>query len=268
MNCPKCKNLIPDNSLYCPVCGEPLTMPDTTATNGLPPVIAALHNTVSSKLFFVAAILFTVAAAAQLVLGLGLPVFEVLIAIAMWLMVSANKKGNIMGYATPLKMISGTALANTIVMWVTGGFFALCGALSIVIDPSWDGLFDAFSGVEGFTGEEFAIFEESSIISIVLGVALIIAAVVVFVLNIFVYMKAHKFAKSVSLTFSTGINQITNLGYVKNMMLVFGIVVGVSAAGSMMDVSALISNGSVAAAYILLYILLGNLEKEISLRVY
>lgn len=265
MNCPKCKNLIPDNSLYCPACGEPLTQPDSTNVNGLPPVIAALHNVVSSKLFLVVAILFTVASAAQLINGGGLPVFEILVAIAMWIMVGSNKNGNIMGYETPLKMISGTVFANTIIFWISGGIFAVSGLIVALSGSAAEEFINVAINMGELSMDEAALLDAyGSLVFTIFGIVFIVAAVIIFLINIFIIKGMHKFTKSVLTTFRTGINQIEKLRFTKVVVLILGIITALSSLGLLLNPIALVSEASLAAAYIILYIMLDSFEKEIT----
>ena len=265
MNCPKCKNQIPDNSLYCPACGEPLTQPDTQSSNGLPPVIAALHNVVSSKLFLVVAILFTVASAAQLINGGGLPVFEILVAIAMWIMVGSNKNGNIMGYETPLKMISGTVFANTIIFWISGGIFAVSGLIVALSGSAAEEFINVAVNIGELSMDEAALLDAyGNLAFTIFGMVFIVAAVIIFLINIFIIKGMHKFTKSVLTTFRTGINQIKKLRFTKVVVLILGIITALSSLGLLLNPIALVSEASLAAAYIILYIMLDSFEKEIT----
>ena len=265
MNCPKCKNLIPDESLYCPVCSEPLTKPDGSNVNGLPPVIAALHNLVSSKLFLAVAILFTVASAVGLALGEGIPVFEILIAIALWIMFASNKKGNVMGYATPLKMISGTVFANTIVLWVVGGILAVSGLIVALSGSAALDIMDVMVEFGEFSMDELSLFEAyGSLVFTVFGIVFIVAAVIVFLINIFIYKGMHKFTKSVLTTFQTGINQIEKLKFTKVVILIIGILAALSSLGSLLNFAVFVQEASTAAACIIIYVMLDSFEKEIA----
>ena len=265
MNCPKCNNLIPDNSLYCPVCGEPLTQPDSTNVNGLPPVIAALHKMLSSQRLLVLAILFTVAAGAQLMNGGGLPVFEILLTISMWLLYSSNKKGNIMGYATPLKMISGTVFANTIIFWITGGIFAVSGLIVALSGSAAKEFLDLAINIGELSMDEIALFESyGDVVATVAGIAIVITSAVLFLVNIFIYKRIHNFTKSVLLTFQTGVNQIVRLGLTKNVMLVFGILTAISALSNVGNFMAFVANAALAAAEIIVYVMLSDFEKDIA----
>ena len=264
MNCPKCKNLIPDNSLYCPACGEPLTQPDSTNVNGLPPVIAALHNVVSSKLFLVVAILFTVASAAPLINGGGLPVFEILIAIALWIMFASNKKGNVMGYATPLKMISGTVFANTIVLWVLGGILAVSGLIVALSGSAAEEFINVAVNIGGLSMDEAALIDAyGNLVFTVLGIVFIVAAVIIFLINIFIIKGMHSFTKSVLTTFRTGINQIKKLRFTKVVVLILGIITALSSLGSLLNLAVFVQEASTAAACIIIYVMLDSFEKEI-----
>ena len=262
MNCPKCRNLIPDNSLYCPACGEPLTKPDS-ATNGLPPVIASLTALFSNKLFFAATILMTISAAVGFIGG-GIPIFPTLIAIAMWIAYDAIKKNNVMGLGTPLKMFSGLSLAEYIINWVLVGCFAAVGLIMMAGGTTFGSLVNDYWNYIGDFSDLAYLEEFGGIVIVILGICIIIAAVIVALFNALVVKKMRNCAKSVMVTFQTGINQITNLKFTRNWILVIGILSGVSALSSMWGVNlfAAVGEGCASATYIIFYLLLVEIEKS------
>ncbi|MBR5451706.1 MAG: hypothetical protein IKV36_01790 [Clostridia bacterium] len=262
MICKKCKNQIPDGSLYCPVCGEPQTQPDTTNINGMPSAIAGLVSLFSDKLFFVATILMTVSAAAGFVGG-GIPVFYILIAIAMWMAYAAVKNKNVMGLGTPLKMFSGISLAEYILGWVVTGCFGLGGISMLLGGAALGTVTNEYLKYIGDFSDIMPNQEVGGIVIAIFGIAFIIGAVAVALLNVFVVGKMRKTAKSVLVTFQTGIDQIVNLKLTKVCMLILGIISGISALSSLPNAPlAFVSESCSAAVMIIFYVLLNNFESS------
>lgn len=265
MNCSKCGTPIPENALYCAACGEPITQSNEVA---LPPVIAAIHELFSAKNFFVATILMTVAAGAGLVGG-GMPVFPILLAIAMWMAYSANKKGNVMGYATPLKFFSGIATAEVVVNWVLVGIMGVCGLILALAGSLLGSAFNEYSHYIGDFSDlyEMGIMDElGGVVIVVMGVLFILIAAGVAVFNALVVKNMQKCAKSVLLTFQTGVNQIVKFTFTRKWLIVIAVIQGISALSSLgADILAFASEGAAVAAYILIYLLLGDMEKKVEM---
>ena len=214
------------------------------------PIIALLTDTFSSSVFLAATILLTVHVGLALISG-SIPILTLLAIIAMWMGRSAAIKRNASGFLKPLKLLSGVAKAQFIIMWVLVGLIGLIGVVSIVGVNIFSNLNVQLSG------------RLSSIPSIpagvsllVIGVAFIIAAVLVALINIFCYRTFSKTAHSLVTSYTSGRIEIVSLRATKAWLLVIAILTAPGALSSLPgSVGAFFANGVLCAAYILLFII-------------
>ena len=209
----------------------------------------------SDTLFLVICILVSANAAFTLLCGasnlVGL-VPGVLFTIFLWLTYVGAKKGEISGKY--MRYTSGTVFALYIVGWVCAGAFALLALISLVSGGLLSSILSEFGGDLYY--EFGALF--SGGIGVLLAILFLVIGAAIAVLNYFGVLTLHKLAKSMYMSVESGVEQLEKVDSAKTWMLVFGIVYGIGALGSVGDIKSFLAEGSLAAAYIVAYVWLGK----------
>lgn len=191
MKCNFCGFEHEEDLTFCPSCGKQLT----DGSLSLNPMADRISNLLGDGLFLVICILMSVGALVGLLLGDGLPVFDILFTIFLWICFTKAKIGFI--EYTHVRLVSGTIFAYYIVNFVVAGLLTLIGLLS-------GSIFSAISS-SSYLMDEIAnqIEFESDIFEGLMGViggiflvVFILIAVAVILINIFGVRKIHKFVKS------------------------------------------------------------------------
>lgn len=298
MNCNKCGSPIPDDAFFCPACGEPKpteppvqptapVMPDPHAYSYAPPTPPTamptdiFTRTFSSPLFLTVAILFSISA------FFTFNILSVLFVIAAWLLFAAAKKGNTFGYHTPLKMFSGISLAEYILNWIAVGTMGLCavvfgiltGTVGDAILPSYNEILYALengieelkrNGVEvdiGDTLREIGDVVESIagapvwVLSLVFTIAFAVIAVIYAVINLVCYRKLRLCARSFVEEYE-GRGVIAHLGAARGILIFFMILGVGNVIASLGNFRSFLAIGAQFAAFVCLFILLGEIKKE------
>lgn len=282
MFCNKCNTQLIDGAMFCPNCGAPVEQQPNSFVPPVPPyappygadgtIVSRYTALFSHPLYLAMCILIsasTLFSFASNVSGGGfnLPVLEILFTVFMWRTFASAKQGAVS--AAHMRCVSGTVYASMICLFVVVGVAALAAVVGL------------FAGM--FTGNVFTeIFEEiiynynlpSSYylrdipselfqwIGIIIAVALIIAAVLIFILAWFGYRNMHRLAKSMYQSVMNGFEQLDQLGTARGWILAMGILECVSALGSISDFTAFLSTGCSAALWIVAYVWLGNFVQK------
>lgn len=222
------------------------------------PSLKALED----PLFLALCILTTISSA------ISFDVFSILITIGMWMAYV-----NIQNAKSPLsgaKLVAGTLKALYIFNWVCVPIFFLIGAFcfifSGVIGRS-EGvmiLFDKYVLAEINVTEYFLetgildSFEDISklitVASVVMGIALMFAAIVLILLNIFFFCKLYKFAASVRDSMTSEHDEILYADTVKTWLLVLAILNGISLPSAILSFSDVLPIGITVAVYAVAYV--------------
>lgn len=169
-------------------------------------------------------------------------VFPILFCIGLWLCWAEGRKRMGDFSTTGLAMISGTAKAQWIVVWVGAIMLLVFGILFIVAAPSVISNFpndvwrlvpgDFYNDIPGM--EDFNIFgipgavgvakyyyeSAANTVAIGLGIVMVLVAVVMVILNIFFNKKLHRFAKSICESVKTDKLEVACVVPVKNWLIV------------------------------------------------
>jgi RNA polymerase subunit RPABC4/transcription elongation factor Spt4 len=178
----------------------------------------------SDKLFLTIAVLISISVVftfiGNFVLGF-LNVFSILFTIACWMLFATAKSSKSTFSQAGLKLASGTALALWIVQWVYVGLIVVITILVLSMNSiisSFTFMFDRYSYYDPY---DYMMYSWVMIIVIVFLI-IIIAAMVL--LNIFFYMKLHKFTKSVCVSAETGIPAFQKVKAVRQWLFVLGVI--------------------------------------------
>ena len=227
-SCEKCGMIYDEITGGCPNCAR-LDSQSSFGGTSWP----LLKTWFSSPLTLTLAILVTVVAVLSAIGG-GIPLFQVLIAIGLWIAYAAAKASDTRMSPTGLKMISGTLKAVKIILWVAVGLCAVSALIMLVSASSIPAIsaYDLFnSPYFSVVPEEYAylIYNLLSVVTVsamftVLGLIVLAIAVVLALFNVFFYRNAHKLAKSVSVSCETGLLRLAKHSTVKAWMIVFAVI--------------------------------------------
>ncbi|MBO4338510.1 MAG: hypothetical protein J5877_01150 [Clostridia bacterium] len=281
MRCEYCQSDFDDNLMNCPVCGAPVPPPEDKkpdyfsqanesypqagapyAQNGFipaAPMINPLHAKtdmlVKDSLFLATCILNTVATALPLFGDFkGFNVIGVIVTIFLWLIYADGKK-NILPNPARIRIISGCIYATKVILYVVSGLLALMGLLCFFSASSWIKYFtDAFNPGTVPADDFERLF---SMGGWAIGIGFIFVAGFMAVLNYFSYGKIHKFVKSCYENIQTGVNALENRNITSVWLIVFTVIMGISAVANITNspVSA-VSLGCQAATCVTSYLLI------------
>ena len=193
-------------------------------------------------------------------------VFPILFCIGLWLCFAEGKKQGGDLKPTGLAMISGTAKAQWIVIWVAVGLLAVFGILFMVAAPSlfsnipddiWNILpEDLFNDIPGLNDLDifsvpgalgvatYSFRRASNVVFIGIGIAMVVAAVVLTLLNIFFYKKLHRLTKSICESVRLDRLDVACTVPVKNWLIVMAVFSFIGALGSVSGLALLSFAGS------------------------
>lgn len=269
MFCKSCGYQLDDNATVCPNCEQAKTEQPNAAVSQqeypaaqqnfnpyqqvdpaymINPVAQRYNGIFSDSLFLVSCICISISTVLGFISG-SIDVLNILFTIFMWLTYSSAKSGRIS--ATHLRRTSGAVYALRIIIWILVGVlglaaigsFAASGFLvSILSESSFGSDLDDIGYLLGGGGV---------VLSVVLLIAFLIVAAMAVLVNIFFYGNLHKLAKAFYISVETGNEQLPNIGVIKTLLLVFGILSGIGALGQLPSI-AFIASAASAANYIIL----------------
>ncbi len=231
-------------------------------------IAVALQKTFCSPLILVAAILFSLTAIISMVLEGGLPVVEILSAVAMWFAFFGGRKGE-KALKMSLKIFAVVAKADTIILFVLGVIFTVCGVLVTVFrETAFEGLIIDSEGVIEFQAGKLArqLNLEYATFLMLLGLVILSIGVISLLVAALVFHKEHTAAETVYQSFLRGENNILHLNFTKNAILVFAIMefcFAVCFAFVEFNIIEIIIKGCISSAETLVFILLIRLIREL-----
>ncbi len=270
MFCKSCGYQLDDNATVCPNCEQakaeqpnaavsqqeyPAAQQDFNAyQQGNPaytinPVAQRYNGIFSDTLFLVSCICVSISTVLGLLAG-SVDVLGVLFTIFMWLTYSSAKSGRIS--ANHLRKTSGTVYAVRIITWVLVGVLGLLAILSLAASGFLLSLLSTSSLGSDIDYIGHLLGGGGAILGVALFIGLLIAAAVAVLVNIFFYGNLHKLAKAFYISIETGNEQLPNIGIIKTLLLVFGILSGIGALGSLEYIPSFIASAASAANYIIL----------------
>lgn len=256
MKCNNCQNEILENSSYCTNCGNPINNVQSSTKQKL----LSIFN---DSLFLAICILITVSTGISCLVG-SFSVLHILFTVFLWLIFSAAKKGKVDD--DKMRCVSGTIYASYIISWIGIVILSVCSVAGIVFSSILGGSALAKKLISEIIADSDSIriildkFSSQpslslSIILSVICVVLLLISVIATIFNICGTGNIHKFAKSLYLSAQTDTYNIHKLSAAKNWLLVFGILEAISALGSILNIFSFFISGTLAAAYIIAYIL-------------
>ncbi|MBQ0083267.1 MAG: hypothetical protein KBS52_00665 [Clostridiales bacterium] len=293
MFCKKCGFEFNEGVEYCPQCGAQQT-PEYDAEFGEKPddlniPFEAVPSTLSDKvtelvssgLFLAATILATVSAVLNSLSG-GIDL-SILYAIFMWTAYASAKKGKVT--YNNIRNISGMLFAEKIILIVSS---ALIGFAGIVVSLLGN-IVDGFSFKEDFVREFESALEQGGVNSNeflgelseifgkvdmktfldvfvkAIGIIAIIVAVGMLLVAIFGIGSIHKCVKTTYEGMRDGNENIQKLTACRGWLMTFGIVGCLSVLSNIGtdNITGLIAGGASAAAYIIGFVLVGNLKEKL-----
>lgn len=265
MKCNNCGFEYQENFEYCPNCGAPKAVefpngqqPPTAEPVSLNPAADKVLAALKDKAFLAICRLLTVSCV--LALDGGFPLISILITIFLWLTYNSAQKG--FANENHLRSISGTVYASYVITNVVCGMLIVCGVLFGALVAITAGTAEFAEGFDAAISQydlgEYAFSyadipqELFGIVGLLIGVAFVIVAVIMLVINILGMRKIHRFAKSVYMGIMFQNPNFENPRAAKNWLLFFGICSAIAAVFSISSetVAALASGCDAAAAII------------------
>ncbi|MCQ2448797.1 MAG: zinc ribbon domain-containing protein [Clostridia bacterium] len=284
MFCTKCGGQIADNEKFCHYCGNPNYMAQQNVYGANPQPVQPVYpfvqqnpasvpgsiaekvlKQIKSPLFLTICILYSVCTLLS-VINKGFPIISILFTVFLWLIFAQGRSNRV--DISNMRNISGTCFAQYVLNWIGFGCFVFFGIILLAFSSMLDTpeFYEAISQNVYIESSWDQLLELSvSVIFIILGVAMLIAAVFMALINIFAIGKMHKFLKSLYQSAQMNVNGILCLNVAKGWMLAFGIISGIAALISLAtSPMAFINGGCSAALYIILYIILNNFKKDLN----
>lgn len=255
MKCPYCQAEIEAGTSFCPFCGAKIETETFEASTGSG--FNAFLLSGNKNLFLTLCILVSVSAGCGIISG-SLPLFAILFTIFLWLTYAKIKNGVVDG--VNIRRIGGTVFAQKVICWVMFGFFAFFGVFfiafsSFIGSAVWQ---EALSKIPVTVKMPFDLTAFSAAAVSVLFAIVFFAAAAISVVFAVGNKKIHTFIKSLSISAQTDTNKTVSVNSAAGWLLAFGIIDAIGAVASISKPFALISNGAMAAAYIVGYILIKN----------
>lgn len=261
MKCINCGFDIKQDFQCCPNCGAPKSVeqpiveqPPVVEPISLNPAADKILCALKDNLFFAICILMTLGCV-LLIADRDLPLINILITIFLWLTYSSAKKG--IADANQLRSISGVVYANYVITNVVCGILIICGVLvgllfSLMVNTN--DVIDTIMFELNKIGLDFADFPQQLIVLAgwAVGIAFIIIAAIVLVVNLLGMRKIHRLAKSVYQSIMYQNPNFENPRGAKGWLVFFGICAGIMTLFSIATglVTALVSACSASAAII------------------
>ena len=252
MKCNFCGFEHEEELVYCPRCGRQIE-PEAPAIS-LNPMADRLAAVFRSGLYLTICILQSVVALKVLSSffsgGGGIPVFQVLFTIFLWLGFAQGRRGFV--DHLQVRNLSGTVFAYYIVQYVAAGLVAVIGLL-------FTALFGAIGNSSLIMDEllaeaEFESLAEAELVKVFFGAAggifliiFLIAAAGVVLINVFGIRKIHKFLQSTYRSVEFNENRIVCARAAKNWLIVLGSIGVAVSALALLTIPLQVYAGSAAA---------------------
>lgn len=277
MFCKNCGSPVDNGAKFCKNCGGKITeaeeikaeTPVTEEVNAEPSAItvsepvssnsvkAKLEEIFSGQIFLAFAVLLSVSAVFSLAVG-SFNVITVLFVIFTWLAFAAAKKNDLQ--SSHIRNVSGTFFAVEILLWVAVGCFGVLSITVLALGSSFGAKFASILNQYSGTHLNIPSFAYGgAAVSVIIFVALLVVIAVIIVMNLG-FITIHKFFRSLYQSLDSGAAAAEKAKGASGWCLAFGIISGIGALGSLGGTAsafmAFTASGSVAAAWILLYVMI------------
>ncbi len=271
MKCNKCGYEYNGDYAFCPNCGEsirateqePPKQENTAQPISLNPAADKVLAALKDNLFLALCILISVKCLFSFSEN-GLPVFDILYTIFLWLVFADSRKG--FANERHLRRVSGTVYASYVVVNVASIILIVSSLITVValaVASSTQMIQDFISQIFDEIGEEVAFSqmpgEVTPFFVLVFMLVLIVALVAILVINLVGISKIHKFAKSIYMGIIFQNPNFENPIAVKNWLMFFGVCSAISVVTSLgAGFEMVISSGCGAAATIIASVLVNK----------
>ena len=264
MKCPHCSFERDTAFAYCPKCVKPSTREAEPIVICPTPRILAF---IKDDLFLALCVLLTASIGCSMLYG-GFNLILLLITIFAWLTYAGGRK-NLVEH-NHLRCISGSVYANYVINNVAVVIIALCGVLytiALSIPTILGGLNLEELLNSAFAEEEYGMLSLIPVtlmalltaVAMVLGFILIAFAILMLIFNLAGVKKLHRFVKSLYVSAETGEENIIGANKLRPWLVVFTVISCLSALTYLSaNILAFLSEGCLAAVYIILNILIGK----------
>ncbi len=253
MKCNNCSFESEQDFAFCPNCSAP------AGERIVNPVGEKVMAALKDKMFLAICVLLTVASAISTFSGGGIPAIIILHTVFLWIAYSKVQK-NIVD-TKQLRNLSGTVYAQYVVLNVLSIILLVSGVISVILTLVFGGLDLPESILAHFGDINLDISSALVMLSgwLIFAVFTVIAAVML-VVNVLIWRKIHRFAKSVYQSIDTYTQNLQYADAVKTCLLVLGVLDAVSAGYVLVNGGFItaISNACLAAATILASQLVGK----------
>lgn len=261
MNCPQCNANLDEVCAFCPSCGfsfasEREHVEETIRAEHFAEKQERIAHWIRGPLFLAICILVSIATFMSLVGQVpsgsvtvnGLPVFEILYTIFLWIAYGKGQCGTL--GAVHLRNISGTAFAYCVVQYVLGGILlALSTFLPNLVFSDQRFRQTLIAELEKRGIEFFKLpFDLFEVMQVVFIVALVVAGLFAILLTLFGFRYIHRFAKSLHRRFADGETPLVSIGSARGWLIVFGVFQCLGALASTNNFWVLIAKGCLGAA--------------------
>lgn len=265
MKCRFCGYESGEDFSFCPSCGNAVTdgKDELCVEREEPSGASAVYrilNLLKDNLFLVLCICLSVGTGAGLIGG-NLNVINVLASVFLWLVFAQVQKNNV--DATQLKNVSGTVYASYIINNVACVIIGICGTVCGVVLAMFGGeVAEELLIYTEFNDENMIdIISESAVLfGVIIVVASIITATVMWMINFFGTRSIHKFAKSLYKSVESDKLSLVKCRAAHNWLMVFGIFSVISAVSSLTDfyIIGVVQSVGMAAAEIIAAMLINR----------
>lgn len=271
MKCNKCGHESNGEYAFCPNCGEicgkanhePPRQEYAPEPISLNPAADKVLAALKDNLFLALCVLISVKCLFSFLVS-GLPVFDILYTIFLWLVFADSRKG--FANEKHLRCVSGTVYASYVLVNVASIILivsALITIASLAVASSTHIMQEFMAEILDTIGTEFEfsqiLNEVTTFVVIVVMIAIVVALVAVLVIKLVGISKIHKFAKSVYMGIIFQNPNFENPIAVKNWLVFFGVCSAISTLLSLgAGIEAVVSSGCGAAATIIASILVNK----------
>lgn len=212
MKCPYCScETLEEGARFCPQCGNAVPQPEMQVQQPNTGVFGILQD----GMFLALCVLLT-AACLFAAASKNFSVLTILYTIFLWIAYAKSRKGIVA--AEQLRCVSGTVFAEYVIGWIGVGALVLLGIVFFVL-PEHE-VFELLKDYNNWTLPGTLVLQD---VLHWMGVVMLIAAAVAFIVNYFAIGRMHRLAKSVYQNAQDATVPLKGARTVRNWLWVLGI---------------------------------------------